>query len=131
MMMTPEQTAVSVGVAADGSLVTLHNEQGEGWVVTAQHLMEGDALYLVGAPEQDAGWGRDVRAARFFEDKAEAEAAAQTAATRPDLLIGPYLFAARRGDNGPWPATYREAIRAQGPTFGPRFSKHLAQHPRR
>lgn len=131
MTNTFDQTARRVGVAEDGSLVTLINEKGAGWVVTAQHLLEGDAIYLSGAPTEQTGWTRNVAEARFFTDKADAEAAVNVAATRPDMLIGPYVFDAIEDAAGVRPASYREAIRAQGPTFGPRFEEHLQKHAQR
>lgn len=82
-------------------------------VLTANDLLEGDAVYL----GRDGGWTRDFGSARLFVDEAEARRRLAAAESQEDAVIEPYLAAALPGGHrGPEPAHYREALRVTGPS---------------
>jgi len=84
-------------------------------VVTANHLVEGDVVYLAA----DGSWTRRHAKARLFDQKAAAEAALAGAAARSHEVVGVYLADARPGPEGPAPVHFREAFRARGPSNYP------------
>ncbi len=81
-------------------------------VVTANALMEGDAVWLT----PDDRWTRDIRQAELIEDEAHAQIRLIDAMARPAEVVGPYLAEARRGRDGPEPLHFREAFRTSGPS---------------
>ncbi len=81
-------------------------------VLTANHLLEGDAIYRDGS----GGWSRNHQEAKLFTDQREAEAALVAALAEPGTIVGPYLADAKAGPNGPLPVHFREAFRTRGPS---------------
>lgn len=81
-------------------------------VLTANHLLEGDAIYR----DAFGGWSRRHEEAVLFSDEREAEAALVAALAEPGTIVGPYLADAKEGPNGPLPVHFREAFRTRGPS---------------
>ncbi len=81
-------------------------------VVTANHLLEGDAIWLTDADE----WTRDLAEAELIEDEAHAQLRLLHAQSQPQIAVGPYLADARQGAHGAEPTHFREAFRTRGPS---------------
>lgn len=81
-------------------------------VVTANALVEGDAVYLT----SDDRWTRDLAEAELLTDEADADLRLLQAQARTSEVVGAYLADMRPGANGPEPAHFREAFRATGPS---------------
>jgi hypothetical protein len=84
-------------------------------VVTANHLLEGDVVYLAAS---DA-WVRDLAEAELIEDEAHAQLRLLDAERQRDVVVGAYLADVRRGPDGPEPVHFREAFRRDGPSNHP------------
>ena len=82
-------------------------------VVTSNHLMEGDAIYLA----EDGGWTREFAEARLFAEPADAEKALAEADRQRHIHVGAYLADAETGSDGrPRPTHFREEFRTRGPS---------------
>jgi hypothetical protein len=90
--------------------------------VTANRLSDGAVVYLA----EDGEWAERINGARVADGK-EAAAALLADAERDAALcrvVTPYLIdVARNPDGALRPATYREHIRAFGPSIHPQFGK--------
>lgn len=82
-------------------------------VVTANHLLEGDVIYLT-----DAGdWTRDLAEAVLLTDEADAQLRLIEAQQQKAVTVGAYLADAKADENGrPFPTHFREAFRRTGPS---------------
>ncbi|SEN44208.1 Protein of unknown function [Palleronia salina] len=81
-------------------------------VVTANHLMEGDAIWLC----EDDSWTRDMSRAEILEDVAHADLRLLHAQAQPHIAVGAYLADAEPTPKGPQPTHFREAFRTRGPS---------------
>ncbi|MCE8007915.1 DUF2849 domain-containing protein [Aestuariivita sp.] len=81
-------------------------------VVTANHLLEGDVIYLTA---QD-GWTRDLAQAEVLTDEADAQLRLLFAEQQPTTVVGAYLADVTPGTTGPEPAHFREDFRRKGPS---------------
>ena len=81
-------------------------------VVTANALLEGDAVWLTEANT----WTRDMREAELLTDEAHADLRLLEAQARADEIAGAYLADAKAGENGPEPTHFRETFRTRGPS---------------
>ena len=81
-------------------------------VVTANALLEGDAVWLT---EADT-WTRDISEAELMTDEAHAELRLLEAQSRADEIAGAYLAEAKAGPDGPEPTHFREEFRTRGPS---------------
>ncbi|MFY0623911.1 MAG: DUF2849 domain-containing protein [Pelagimonas sp.] len=81
-------------------------------VITANHLAEGDVVYLTSGDE----WTRDLSQADLLTDEAIAEARLVEASTQHHLVVGVYLADMKAGENGPEPVHFREEFRRRGPS---------------
>ncbi|SDE94577.1 DUF2849 domain-containing protein [Limimaricola pyoseonensis] len=81
-------------------------------VVTANRLLEGDAVWLT----EDGRWTPDMREAELLDEEAHAELRLLLAQSQPDVVVGPYLADARPGAEGPEPTHFRETFRTRGPS---------------
>ena len=81
-------------------------------VVTANALLEGDAVWLT---EADT-WTRDIREAEFITDEAHADLRLLEAQARSGEIAGAYLADVKMGENGPEPVHFREDFRTRGPS---------------
>ena len=81
-------------------------------VVTANDLIEGDAVWLTG----DDRWSRSIAKAELITDEAHAQQRLLHAQSQPDRVVGAYLADAKAGENGPEPVHFRERFRTLGPS---------------
>ncbi|MBP1805933.1 DUF2849 domain-containing protein [Rubellimicrobium aerolatum] len=81
-------------------------------VVSANHLLEGDAVWLT----EDDRWTRDMAEAELIEDEAHAAIRLLFAKGQPGVVVGAELVDASAGAGGPVPTHFREAFRTHGPT---------------
>ncbi len=82
-------------------------------IVTANRLDDGLVVYLNGA-----GWSERIEDARIAGDDAAADGLlAEAEGPGQEIrVVGPYLIEIALEGAEPRPVSYREAIRAQGPT---------------
>lgn len=81
-------------------------------VVTANHLLEGDVIYLTA----DDRWTRNLCEAELIDDEAHADIRLLFAAAQQSIVVGPYLADVEAGANGPQPTHFREDFRRTGPS---------------
>ena len=79
--------------------------------LTANRLADGEVVFWSGE-----GWSERFADARLFEDSADAEAAEAQAKSRIAELVDPYLIDVAAVEGGVVPVSYRERLRALGPT---------------
>ena len=79
-------------------------------VVTANALIEGDAVYLTA----DDRWSRHHHEAELIEDEAHAQLRLLKAEGQTQVVVGVYLAEAKAGPNGPEPVHFREVFRLEG-----------------
>ena len=83
-------------------------------VLTANDLAGGQVVFL-----SETGWSDRYADAWIFDDAAAADAALETARVATLTLADPYLIDVAAVDGLPVPTSYRERIRALGPTIHP------------
>ena len=84
--------------------------------VTANHLLDGDVVYLT----VGLGWSRELADAVIADTQEEADRLLAAAAGQEAEVVGPYLIdVARDADGRPEPLHYRERIRTRGPSNRP------------
>jgi hypothetical protein len=81
-------------------------------VVTANRLLEGDAVWLT----EDDRWSPDMAEAELIADEAVAQDRLLFAQAQPGVVVGAYLADAEPGPDGPRPTHFREAFRTRGPS---------------
>lgn len=82
-------------------------------VVTANHLMEGDAVWFTA----DGAWTRHLTEAAVARAPEEADALLGAAKAQQDRVVGPYLADVALDPHGePTPVHFREAFRTRGPS---------------
>ncbi len=81
-------------------------------VITANRLLEGDAVWLTAAGD----WSGRMGDALLIEDEQTAQAKLALAQTMPHLIVGAYLVEAVQTANGPAPTHFRETFRTRGPS---------------
>ena len=85
-------------------------------VITSNHLLEGDAIYLDAA----GGWTGEFAKARLMLSDEEAQSALAIADRQRHLHVGAYLADAMIDADGvPRPLHYRERFRTRGPSNYP------------
>ena len=83
-------------------------------IVTANHLLDGDVIYLTEA----LGWSRRITEAAVAHDPRRAAELLDEAQSRPHEAVGPYLTLVALDATGrPGPLHFRELYRTTGPTF--------------
>jgi sulfite reductase (NADPH) hemoprotein beta-component len=89
--------------------------------LTASRLQDGEAVFW------NAGaWVERFADAELFGADDAAEAAQVRAASEITLVVEPYLIDVIEADGGPAPLSYRERLRALGPTNKPDHGKQAA-----
>lgn len=78
-------------------------------VLTANRLLDGEVVFWSGER-----WVEQFASAQRFDAAGPADAVLAEAKTQPTVLIDPYLIAVT--DDGAAPVSFRERIRALGPT---------------
>lgn len=92
--------------------------------LTANRLTDGEVVFWTGE-----AWAERFAQAQIFEEEAAAEAAEAHAKTLRTQLIEPYLIEVAPVDGGLAPVSYRERLRALGPTNKPDHGKQAAGGP--
>ena len=86
--------------------------------LTANHLSSGEVLF-----KASSGWTPSFGEAVIFDDAAVADGELDVAKAATEQLIDPYLIDVAAVDGFPVPTSYRERIRALGPTPHPDMGK--------
>ncbi len=82
-------------------------------VITANHLLEGDVIYMTDTGE----WTRLMSEAVLLTDEADADVRLLEAQQQTDVTVGAYLADAIEGEDGrPSPTHFREEFRRTGPS---------------
>jgi len=84
-------------------------------VVTANHLIEGDVVYLTESDE----WTRHLSEAEVITDEAHAQLRQLQAEAETETVVGVYLADVTPGATGPEPTHFREDFRRTGPSNYP------------
>ena len=79
--------------------------------LTANRLIDGEVVFWSGE-----GWVEAFAQARVFDGELAAETAEARAKTQTTLLIDPYLIEIAEMDGRHAPVSFRERLRALGPT---------------
>ena len=90
-------------------------------VLTGNRLDDGEVVFLAGQ-----AWSDRFGAATAFDDDTLAEAAEAHAKTQGAVVVDPYLIEVRAAEGGLAPVSYRERLRALGPTNKPDHGKQAA-----
>lgn len=92
--------------------------------LTASRLIDGEVVFWA-AGEGAAAWAERFADAALWEDgDPAAEQAEALAKAQPTVVVDPYLIELTTGEGGlPVPVSYRERIRALGPTNHPAHGK--------
>jgi sulfite reductase (NADPH) hemoprotein beta-component len=88
--------------------------------LTANRLLDGEVVFWTGE-----GWSERFIDARVL-DAPDAEAAEAHAKSQSTLLVDPYLIEVAPAEGGLAPVSYRERLRALGPTNKPEHGKQAA-----
>lgn len=89
-------------------------------VVTANHLLDGDVIYLT----KDGEWSRNHTAAHLLTKEDDANQWLAKAETQANFLVGAYLADAVLNEAGnPAPVHFREEFRSRGPSNYPDHGK--------
>lgn len=89
--------------------------------LTANRLIDGEVVFW-----NAGGWVERFAEAHPFEDDASAEAAEAHARAQGTLVVDPYLIEVEAVEGGLAPVSYRERLRALGPTNKPDHGKQAA-----
>ncbi len=92
--------------------------------LTANRLCDGIVVFW-----SQGGWIERFPDAELFTDAAPAEAVLNAAKALPRELVDPYLIDIRLDDGQPVPVSYRERVRALGPTIHPEMGKQAEGGP--
>jgi hypothetical protein len=87
--------------------------------LTGNLLDDGEAVFL----GHDGQWAARFADAELFGDDDAALAAEARAKTQIAVVVDPYLIDVIASDNGHAPLSYRERVRALGPTNKPEHGK--------
>jgi hypothetical protein len=87
-------------------------------VITANALLNGDVVFWAGG-----GWVDALADAEQFDDPGALDRALQAAKAQTTTVIDPYAIDIVLEGGQPVPASYRERIRALGPTTHPDHGK--------
>ena len=87
--------------------------------ITANRLVDGEVVFW----KQGAWIERFADAQLFADDDATGEAAVETALKQSTVVVEPYLIDVVQAHGGWAPVSYRERLRALGPTNEPTHGK--------
>jgi hypothetical protein len=87
--------------------------------LTGNLLGDGEAVFL----DDDGHWASRFADARLFDDDAAAMDAEAHAKTQETIVVDPYLIDVIPSDSGFAPLSFRERVRALGPTNKPEHGK--------
>lgn len=86
--------------------------------LTANRLLDGEVVFW-----REGAWIERFADADLFTDSQPAEAAEAHAKSQPTVVVEPYLIDVIETEEGPAPVSYRERLRALGPTNHPTHGK--------
>ena len=86
--------------------------------LTANRLDDGEVVFW-----RSGAWVERFADAELFDAEEAADAAQDRARGQITLLVDPYLIDVIDADGGPAPLSYRERLRALGPTNTPQHGK--------
>ncbi|MDP1632942.1 MAG: DUF2849 domain-containing protein [Caulobacter sp.] len=90
--------------------------------LTANRLIDGEVVFW-----RAGQWIEQFPQAQFFaDDDAAAEAALETGKAQPTIVVDAYLIDVVEAPGGYAPVSYRERLRALGPTNEPTHGKQAA-----
>ena len=89
--------------------------------LTANRLIDGEVVFWTGE-----AWSERFIDAAIYDDPAQAEAAEAHAKSDVTHLVDPYLIDIAPVEGGHAPVSYRERLRALGPTNKPDHGKQAA-----
>ena len=92
--------------------------------VTANRLSDGIVVFW-----SHGQWAERFPDAELFGEAATAELVLATAKSKPTELVDPYLIDIRLDEGQPVPVSYRERVRALGPTIHPDMGKQAEGGP--
>jgi sulfite reductase (NADPH) hemoprotein beta-component len=92
--------------------------------LTANRLTDG--LVVFWTPN---GWAERFPDAELFTEAAPAENVLAEAKAQPTVLVDPYMIDVKIEDGQPVPTSYRERVRALGPTIHPEMGKQAEGGP--
>ena len=87
--------------------------------LTGNTLDDGEAVFL----DHEGRWAARFAEAELFEDDAAAMAAEAHAKTQQTIVVDPYLIDVVPAEHGFAPLSFRERVRALGPTNKPEHGK--------
>lgn len=87
-------------------------------VVTANRLLDGEVVFW-----KAGQWVERFADAELFADVEPGEAAVAVGKSQPTVIVEPYLIDVTESGSGLAPVSYRERIRALGPTNEPTHGK--------
>ncbi len=79
--------------------------------VTGNRLADGEVVFW-----GEGGWRERFPDASLFADPADADAALDAAKADPTVIVDPYIIDVRLDGEFPVPTSFRERVRALGPT---------------
>ena len=86
--------------------------------LTANRLIDGEVVFWA-----NGAWVEQFAKAELFYDSEAGEAAVAAAKAQPTVIVEPYLFDVKEQDGIHVPVSYRERLRALGPTNEPTHGK--------
>lgn len=89
--------------------------------LTGNRLADGEAVFLA----RDGTWSPRFGDGELFEDDAAAMAAEAHAKTQITVVVDPYLIDVIPSDDAWAPLSFRERVRALGPTNKPEHGKKI------
>ena len=92
--------------------------------LTANRLSDGVVVFW-----SPTGWAERFPDAELFGELGPAERVLAVAKSQPNTLVDPYLIDVRLDDGQPVPISYRERVRALGPTIHPEMGKQAEGGP--
>ena len=93
--------------------------------LTGNLLVEGDVVFW-----GKGAWREQFADADLMADPAEADAVLAAAKAQPTVIVDPYLIDVRIEESGaPVPISFRERVRALGPTIHPDMGKQAEGGP--
>ena len=92
--------------------------------LTANRLVDGEVVFWA-----NGAWVEQFAKAELFYDSEAQDAALAIAKDQPTLVVEPYLFDVAQQDGIAVPVSYRERLRALGPTNEPTHGKQAEGGP--
>jgi hypothetical protein len=92
--------------------------------LTANDLHSGEVVFWAAGR-----WIARFPDAELFADPGEAEAPLAAAKAQPTVVVEPYLIEVADSDGYPAPTSFRERVRALGPTIHPEMGKQAEGGP--